>query len=151
MTARILHFPIAAQEPIRSAMINWTLIVALTLNFATVVGLGFVAWRFFRGEIDQRRDHWTYRIRCRRGPVFPLRLAGHVSALAAELRACAAILWRDADKHSDPDAIRLLASTAHASALKLECGIIDSIDDCTEVYGDYPGDTAIFDLMDAEP
>lgn len=72
------------------------------------------------------------------------------SALAAELRHYAEILWRDADKQADPDAVRLLASAAHASALKLEAGIIDSIDDCTEVYGDYPGDTAIFDLMEAE-
>ena len=50
-----LNISIAPQEPIRSAMpevhpdINWTLIIALTLNFATVIGIGFVAWRFFRG------------------------------------------------------------------------------------------------------
>jgi hypothetical protein len=72
------------------------------------------------------------------------------SALAQELRHMAAVLWRDADKHADPDASRLIASAWHATALKLEAGAINSIDDCSEVYADYPGDCAIFDLMDVD-
>jgi hypothetical protein len=71
------------------------------------------------------------------------------SLLAAELRSYAEILWRDADKQSDPDSVRLLASAAHASALKLEAGIIDSLDDCTEVYADVDLN-AVVDRLDTE-
>lgn len=72
------------------------------------------------------------------------------SSLATELRRYAEVLWREADKHADPDATRRMASAAHESALKLEAGNgIDSIDDCTEVYGDVDLDTVI-DRLDTE-
>jgi hypothetical protein len=59
------------------------------------------------------------------------------SELAVELRLMAAVLWRDADKQSDPDEARLTASAWHQQALMIEAGVgIDSIDDCTEMYAD---------------
>ncbi len=66
-----------------------------------------------------------------------------MSELALELRHFASILWRDADKHSDPEECRRIASAWHAQALILESSPIDSIDDCTEVYADVDLNTVI--------
>ena len=72
-----------------------------------------------------------------------------MSALASELRHFAAILWRDADKQSNPEEARLIASRWHAQALLLEAGVgIDSIDDCTEMYGGPIDDAAAGDSRD---
>jgi hypothetical protein len=73
-----------------------------------------------------------------------------MSALAAELRSLAAIYWREADHVADPDAHRLLASAWHEQALRIEAGvgIIDSIDDCTEVYADPADDETILTELD---
>lgn len=73
-----------------------------------------------------------------------------MSHLARELRALAAVYWRDADKQSDPDAHRLLASAWHEQALKLEAGVgLDCVDDCTEVHGDVIDDEVILADLDA--
>ena len=73
------------------------------------------------------------------------------SALAAELRDLAAVYWRDAANAADPDEHRLRASAWHALALMLEAGIgIDSLDDCTEVYGEAIDDEAILTGLDLD-
>ena len=53
MTAQVPRFPLPAQAPIRLAApavdpgINWTLIVALALNFGIWAVILITAWRFF--------------------------------------------------------------------------------------------------------
>jgi hypothetical protein len=70
-------------------------------------------------------------------------------AFARELRALAEAAWRDADEMSDPNAHRILASAWHAQALKIEAGIgLESVDDCTEVYGEPIDDESIFSDLD---
>lgn len=59
MTARILRFPIAPQEPAMPAIdhdaneyprgMTIVLVVAMALSSASVVGMGIAAWRFFHG------------------------------------------------------------------------------------------------------
>lgn len=71
-----------------------------------------------------------------------------MSALASELRHFASILWRDADNQADPEEARRIASAWHAQALILECAPIDSIDDCTEVYGEPVDDETILTDLD---
>jgi hypothetical protein len=72
-----------------------------------------------------------------------------MSALARELRELAAIYFHDADKQANPDRHRLLASAWHTMALKLEAGVgLESVDDCTEVYGAPIDDATIFAHLD---
>jgi hypothetical protein len=57
MSARILRFPLAPQEPIRMAIpasdyprgMTRVLLVAMMLSSGTVAGVGLAAWRFFHG------------------------------------------------------------------------------------------------------
>lgn len=73
------------------------------------------------------------------------------SALAAELRYMADLYFREAHRAADPDGHRLLASAWHEQALRIEAGVgVDSIDDCTEVYGDPVDDETILTGLDLD-